>query len=211
MPSVRSVRSARRLLPVILGGLLLVDGLSARQAPVGSPANVAGLNPLLVTQDFDNDGAPDRLCVDQSTVTIALSRGDSPVSRLGHPTSVVGFVAIDVDRDGDADVLTLTAAGSIWLWRNDGRGRFTAERVVPDRSLAHSMTDSVGQTTTREDAAPGDGSDRGYRPAGWTTLGAVAPVCRGVRARTRTALAAPLNPHSSPASPRAPPSSFTTA
>ena len=201
----------RRLLPAIVGALLGVAGVSAWQGSVWSPINIAALNRVLVTQDFDNDGIPDRLRVHQAGVGIALSRDSHDVSRLGHRTPVVGFVAIDVDCDGDADVLTLTAAGNLWVWRNDGRGRFAAERVVPNQGLPRSLPDSLGRPSAPELTLLSDDIGRGYRPLGLSSFAGVAPVLQKVGAKSQTGLALSFESSRSSASPRAPPAVLAIA
>jgi tetratricopeptide (TPR) repeat protein len=66
-----------------------------------------------------------------------LVRGGTAVpqaeSLLATRYNVADAVPIDVDRDGDLDlVLAATAAPGLHLWRNDGRGRFAAEAMMED-------------------------------------------------------------------------------
>jgi len=204
MPSMGSRRSLRRLFAAATA-LILAGGVSARQAFVPLPVDVTTLNRILVTPDFDNDGIPDSVLVEYSTVRIVLSGGDQPVSGLGHGASVVGLVAEDVDHDGDPDILTLTAAGKLWLWRNDGRGRFAGERVVPVKRFAGTMTAPVSLAQADEPGSPGDSPGWGWHPPGLTAFRCLVSAPGVTRPGTAAAPAASLDLSLPPAAPRAPP------
>ena len=64
-----------------------------------------------------------------------LVRGGTAVPRadtlLATNYDVVEAVPIDVDRDGDLDlVVGASVAPGLHLWRNDGRGSFAAEEMM---------------------------------------------------------------------------------
>jgi hypothetical protein len=48
----------------------------------------------------------------------------SRAAALTSSKSAGPVVLVDIDRDGDRDLLALSARGELRLWRNDGRGRF---------------------------------------------------------------------------------------
>jgi hypothetical protein len=195
----------RRTIPVfaaitVLAGLTF--GRTAVPRPMWVPDTAA---PTLVDADFNRDGVGDRLVVDGTVVDVGLSHRCSSHVVLRHWTPVVRLVVSDIDFDGDTDVVTLTEAGRIWIWRNDGRGSFESERIerhpAPWRSLPGSV---ASQPSIIPDVAADSPPDR--RP-NVTSIAAVR-LANPTRAGPAWSPLTPVGPCSRPASsasPRAPP------
>jgi VCBS repeat protein len=115
--------------------------------------------PQQVTVDFNGDGRSDfaliRTTPDSSYVTIGLTGSNDGVILN---TRVVGLTALDIDHDGDIDLVAVTPSGQLIIWLNDGRGRF-----VPQEA---SHTDRMSATTTFRDTMAG----------GTIAFGTVAPL-----------------------------------
>jgi len=77
--------------------------------------------------DFDNDGWEDLafagVCNGQWTLMILRNEGDgrwTPRSLDAPPEGCLALSEIDMDRDGDLDLLALDGKGRVRGWRNDG-------------------------------------------------------------------------------------------
>jgi hypothetical protein len=138
--------------------------------------------------DFDGDGRPDEVFIDRhgdvsSVAVYPSSRREGQTLSTDNATS--SFIAVDIDGDGDLDLIAASPTGSE-LWLNDGHGVFTPARVPP----AHSLLASASV----ESAAP-------FVPfAVCTTPLSTDPVISGARARPVCMRAAGSDPWvSSPA------------
>ena len=80
--------------------------------------------------DFDGDGRQDLALIQNgihgSHISVTLSGSSSTVSLDG---SAVTLVVIDIDRDGDLDLVAVAPSGQVMAWLNDGRGRFTKQEA----------------------------------------------------------------------------------
>lgn len=87
----------------------------------------------------------------QSTVRTAAT--DPTVVRLlsqaTRSTHVLRAIAVDIDRDGDLDVVATTSEDVLAIWVNQGEGRFTRER--PNASPVMSTSPTVAGAAARED------------------------------------------------------------
>src|SRR3954452_13749062 len=98
-------------------------------APVFAATGESPTGP--VAADFNGDGKPDLATADESSdsVSVLLGRGDGSFQKR-HAVRVarapLDVVNADVDRDGDADLITASSnrAGSVTVLLNDGAGRF---------------------------------------------------------------------------------------
>jgi hypothetical protein len=77
--------------------------------------------------DFNRDGRADRGAVssDQGATFVHLwLSGKSEPVRLRVGKSTIGVFALDVDRDGNTDLVALKANLQTRVWLNDGHGEF---------------------------------------------------------------------------------------
>ena len=94
---------------------------------------IDGTKPLgVVAGDYDNDGRPDlfvlgdrgdRLLHQETDGTFRDVTKETGLDAIALPARTAAFV--DVDHDGDLDIVIGAASGGIRLLRNDGNGRFT--------------------------------------------------------------------------------------
>jgi hypothetical protein len=104
----------------------------------GSPVR-ADNGPLIRTVwgDLDGDGRPDQVFIDHhgdvSNIAVFAS-GLREGQTLSTDSTTSSVIAVDIDGDGDLDLLAASPNGSE-LWLNDGHGVFTATRVPSERRL----------------------------------------------------------------------------
>jgi hypothetical protein len=101
----------------------------------------------VVLADLDGDGAPDILLVSEDDRAKELYLNDGKArfrqasDRLRADAVTNGAIAVDVDADGDRD-LVFANAGADQLWINDGRARFadeSARRLPPDSDVSQDV------------------------------------------------------------------------
>jgi hypothetical protein len=99
----------------------------------------ASLAPVAVWGDLDGDGRPDDVVIQRhgamDTVGLLLSASGDSEAPLDVGPGFVALSALDVDGDGDVDLITTTASGAEF-WLNDGHGVFTRS----DRPASHRLT-----------------------------------------------------------------------
>jgi hypothetical protein len=118
---------------------------------------------------------------------------------------VVGLLAVDMDRDGDTDLLTLTLAGRLRIWRNDGLGHFSPEIVVPRGLFGRSLPAALELLHGGGFDHPGEGLGYKYQPAAPMCTAAPAPPARSGLGRLGSLPSTPRSTAFPPSSPRAPP------
>lgn len=88
--------------------------------------------------DLDGDGRPDEVFIghrgDTSSIEV-LESGPRGGQTLSTDSATSSVIVVDIDGDGDLDVITASPAGSE-LWLNDGHGVFTPTRVPSQRSVS---------------------------------------------------------------------------
>jgi hypothetical protein len=195
----------RRAALASVGASLLTCCLWARPAGVWEPADAIRASTISAVADFNRDGSPDRVSSHRTVVSVALSRFHSPTVQLVHLTPVVGLLAADVDHDGDVDVLTLTSAGRIRLWKNDGHGRFAAEIIIPQGLFDCHLPAGLATVHGDDLDLPGEGPGYRFQPAALSDMAAVATPVRTTPARAGSSPSPCCNWGARPSSPRAPP------
>jgi hypothetical protein len=188
-----------------VGVSLLTCCLWARPADVWEPADAIRSGTISAVADFNRDGSPDCVSSDRTVVSIALSHFRSAPVQLAHVTPVVGLLAADVDRDGDIDVLTLTSAGRIRLWKNDGHGGFSAEIIVLRGRFDRHLPAGLATVHAADFDPPGEGIGYRFQPAVPSAVAAIALPVRATPTRAGFSSSPLRNRGARPASPRAPP------
>ena len=113
-------------------------------------AGATRLAPAPTWGDLDGDGHPDEVVIQRhgatDTVGLLLSTARTDVS-LDVGPGFVAVSALDIDGDGDVDLITTSASGAEF-WLNDGHGVFTRSRRPASRTLsAPPMADSGGDAS----------------------------------------------------------------
>src|SRR5262249_10995010 len=105
------------------------DGTGSFTAAGGFDSSSESPDAILVA-DVNHDGRSDLLTHGRLTNTLSVRLGD-PVNGLGNPRSYgIGSVfgplggGIDLNQDGNPDVVTNTSEGKIAVLFGDGQGRF---------------------------------------------------------------------------------------
>ena len=91
--------------------------------------------------DYDNDGDIDLMLATQTGIHFYRNRGDGTFvvdKRSTHvlekrPVNVTELISLDYDNDGFLDLWSITLNG-LFLYRNDGTGRFTDKSSILDAS-----------------------------------------------------------------------------
>jgi len=87
-----------------------------------------------VTADFDGDGILDFATLRDDRIALSLSEQRTTV-HLRALSDTIGLAATDIDRDGDTDLVSLGARGSIRGWNNQGSGSFAQWTIGPPSRL----------------------------------------------------------------------------
>ncbi|MGH9429469.1 MAG: hypothetical protein ACRD2L_24550 [Terriglobia bacterium] len=111
----------------VLVWTVIPAGVGARSTSLPT-TGAATLQETVTQADFNSDGIADNVrLVDEdfnrAQIQIFVS-GLSRSNRIVLDEKIVRVVAIDVDRDGDSDLVALTRAPCLLVWLNDGRGHF---------------------------------------------------------------------------------------
>jgi FG-GAP-like repeat len=70
-----------------------------------------------------------------TVIHLSLSGRSEPLTlSAGKRKRILGIVATDIDRDGDADVVALNEDLHLHVWLNNGQGRFIRRKQAPQRS-----------------------------------------------------------------------------
>jgi hypothetical protein len=128
-----------RILAAAVTLLVACAAGSASTAPAtgSGPARVVG--PRHLAADLDRDGRSDEVSVWPNVVRVAVSARASIALLHVRAASVA---VVDIDADGDQDLVAAEVGGTLALWRNDGAGAFSRIRprhhrgAAPFRSLA---------------------------------------------------------------------------
>lgn len=84
----------------------------------------AGADPLRA--DVDGEGVHDRIDLSRSPALLAARLARTRHwQRFGVNDPIIRIVVVDLDRDGDSDVVAETRDSGLYFWINKGRGRFT--------------------------------------------------------------------------------------
>lgn len=115
-----------------------LESTSARfvAAPKGGAADLAWLTPppTDLHRDFDGDGVLDATAVVAGNrVRVELSASHALVT-LPSAERVVGLASVDIDHDGDLDLVAFLGSGRSMVWINDGHGAFAAADRHPTES-----------------------------------------------------------------------------
>lgn len=199
MPSRAFVRSA---LFIVAAALLLA--LTPRTAAASGPCCDPVAHPRVLA-DFDHDGVLDHATLHHHHVALHLT-GNQTTIHLPSAQGTVGLAAIDTDRDGDLDLVSLTVQGVLRGWSNKNDGVFTPWSTGPPPK--HHLPAAVAASTAAVGAWPSFPVLL-YSPHVDLSLNADRPARFGLEADIRLVL--PLNSHLSSASgsqlaSRAPPS-----
>ena len=103
--------------------------------------------------DFNSDGFADRGTISfhlgSTFVHLSLSGKRKPLSfRLGK--AILGVLALDVDRDGNTDLVALKSNLRVRVWLNDGHGKFVRRS---QSQLGISQGNTIGPGNVPESAA----------------------------------------------------------
>jgi hypothetical protein len=136
--------------------------------------------PQHASGDFDGDGRPDLARIlDEGTPQISIQLSGS-ASSIELDASVAVLVGGDVDDDGDLDLIATTSSNDVFIWLNDGHGRFTREE--PSRRHGFSGEFALADPST---SAP-------------TAIGLAAPVTDSPKRREARIGATRIRPPTAP-------------
>ena len=117
----------------LLLGIVILTGTcwaSVGRAPRAFTPYTPRALPQRAQGDFDGDGRPDVALIEtgagSSHVSIRLS-GSSDVVNLS--ATVGSLIAVDIDGDGDLDLVAAAPSGQVMAWLNDGYGHFTLKKA----------------------------------------------------------------------------------
>jgi hypothetical protein len=135
--------SPSKRVPRVALGVLVLAGAVWGQARV--PGAFSPFVPQPLPQralgDFDGDGHPDVALIQEDGhgrhVSVRLS-GLPGVVTL--ETAVVSVIAVDIDHDGDVDLIAAAPTGEVVTWLNDGQGRFTLQAASHTAGLSPATT-----------------------------------------------------------------------
>jgi len=192
--------SMRLILAAFVTALVAFPGGEANALFAWSSRAATGTTQPHRTAAFDRDGRPDHISVAPGGLQAGISSRYRSVVLVGVRW-VTRVAEVDLDGDGDHDLVAFTWRGTLHLWRNEGAGRFSKIRA------------------RREPAAPLQGLTRAGRPsADRTAAQNRAPVIVAFHATAAVSVRAgpllPVNPLTlsvqlDPARPpRGPPSRF---
>ena len=125
------------------------DGTFVEDA-TGFPAGLRGRLDVVLAEDVDGDGDLDFVAVGRTTPRLLLGDGAGTYYEVGQqiPTEIFTPLAIvDLDEDGDLDVIGQRPSNEIGIRLNDGSGRLTS---------AHDLLEPVGNTLLANEVAVGD-------------------------------------------------------
>ncbi|MBI3862133.1 MAG: VCBS repeat-containing protein [Planctomycetia bacterium] len=134
--------------------LTLDDGSPLHVGPVAGQTLdfdvLQGARTTITAADFDGDGRGDLVVGDtygktryyRNTGTKTEPRFAAPVLLGDMKIRMTPYVA-DWDSDGKPDVIGSAANGNVFLWRNDGRGRFAAAETLKIPAVPYSPTVAV--------------------------------------------------------------------
>lgn len=111
--------------------------LRALSDETGIPQNVRFT--AITLCDYDNDGDIDLMLASQTGIHLYRNRGDGTfvVDKRStqvlekRPVNVTKLISLDYDNDGFLDLWSITLNG-LFLYRNDGTGRFTDKSSILD-------------------------------------------------------------------------------
>ena len=142
-----AMRSLRRGLRTLL---LLIPFLGIAGAAAGQT----------FTADINGDGVRDRIETRRTPaeLIIRLSTREA-VQHLRFSGSILNVVAIDIDADGDSDLVATTVGQRhvrVFVWTNAGRGRFVSHAPKPRdalvcKRLVHKGVTSPGRQSPDEE------------------------------------------------------------
>jgi hypothetical protein len=118
----------------------------------------ASLAPVAVWGDLDGDGRPDDVVIQRhgamDTVGLLLSASGDSEAPLDVGPGFVALSALDVDGDGDVDLITTTASGAEF-WLNDGHGMDPLrEPALTVESACVSALSTMSPSASRPRAPP---------------------------------------------------------
>jgi hypothetical protein len=85
--------------------------------------------------DFDGDGILDRASLSPASREIAIRFSGAPVRHIALLEPASSLAVMDMDRDGDLDIVALARSPRLQVWLNGGSGEFRPRAIAPERSL----------------------------------------------------------------------------
>jgi len=134
------------LIPLFMTLCLLFRSLCAPASPVFFPAGQAP------SADFRTLGLPPIQKVSSHRCSLAFSQWLSGIicgARDPSLEATVKLVMVDIDHDGDPDLVAITSLARLLLWLNDGRGHFSSWQP---RSLCFLRKGFLDPESNEEDA-----------------------------------------------------------